>query len=75
MLYVVAINRPNPRRLPQDLFLNQRYENHTKHFTWQGMQFQWMNKSGDFVEIEKVRWVKPECVSIHLAAQEVSMML
>jgi L-ascorbate metabolism protein UlaG (beta-lactamase superfamily) len=37
----------------KDFFLQQRYENFRQHFTQQGIQFRWMSKPGDFVEIEK----------------------
>jgi L-ascorbate metabolism protein UlaG (beta-lactamase superfamily) len=33
-------------------FLEQRYENFTKHFSANGVQFHWMNKPGDFMEID-----------------------
>ncbi len=36
----------------KDFFLRQRYENFQKHFSQQGVHFQWMNKPGDFFEIE-----------------------
>lgn len=35
----------------KDFFLQSRYENFQKHFSQQGVQFQWMNKPGDFVDL------------------------
>lgn len=35
----------------KDFFLHQRYENFQKHFSQQGIEFQWMDKPGDFIDI------------------------
>jgi L-ascorbate metabolism protein UlaG (beta-lactamase superfamily) len=36
----------------KDFFLQQRYENFSKHFETQGIRFHWMQKAGNVVEIE-----------------------
>lgn len=36
----------------KDFFLEIRYDNYTKYFKQHSIEFQWMNKPGDFLEVE-----------------------